>query len=128
MDLRRHLIEARLAGEVATTPGHVAANCKKLVSGDPSYTFGLSDWQSATEDEVRAVVAELCGDAAVDGDPDGAGWIDPDATLSAIEGQRAKVAALALARSAVLLATGHPTWLLPIYCVLVVALRVAVGM
>ncbi len=123
MDLRHHLIEARLAGEVDTSPGHVAANCKKLVSGDPSYTFGLSDWQSATEGEVRAVVADLCGEAAVDGDPDGAGWIDPDASLAAIEGHRAKVAVHARARSAVLLATGHPTGLLPHYMALGAALR-----
>ncbi len=123
MDLRNHLIEARLAGSVQTTPGHVTANCKKLVSGDPNYTFGLSDWESATEEEVRAVVAELCGDAAVDADPDGPGWIDPDATMAAIEGQRAKVGAHAGAGSAVLLATGHPTGLLPHYMALAAALR-----
>ncbi len=122
-DLRAHLVQARLAGSVATTPGHVVGNCKKLVAGEPNYTFGLSDWRSADEDEVRAVVADLCGDAAVDGEPDGAGWIDPDATLAAIEGHRAKVAAHARARSAVLLATGHPTGLLPHYMALAAALR-----
>ena len=122
MGLRHHLIEARLAGSVQTTPGHVTANCKKLVSGDPNYTFGLSDWHNATEEEVRAVVAELCGEAAVGGDPDGEGWIDPDATLAAIEGQRAKLAAHARAGSPVLLATGHPTGLLPHYMALAAAL------
>ena len=122
-DLRAHLVQARLAGAVATTPGHGVGNCKKLVAGEPNYTFGLSDWRRVDEDEVRSVVADLCGQAAVDGDPDGAGWIDPDATLAAIEGQRAKVAAHARARSAVLLATGHPTGLLPHYMALGAALR-----
>lgn len=121
-DLRHHLLESRLAGSVATTPGNTVANCEKLVAGKPDYTFGLSDWQSAEVAEVRAVVADVFGPAAVDGDPDGAGWIDPDATLAAIEGHRAKVAAHASARSTVLLATGHPTGLLPHYMALARAL------
>ncbi|MDQ3679566.1 MAG: phosphatase [Actinomycetota bacterium] len=117
-DLREHLIEARLAGSVATTPGNTVANCEKLVAGKPDYTFGLSDWRSVDVAEVRAVVSGLFGAAAVDGDPDGPGWIDPDATLAAIEGHRAKVADHARARSRVLLATGHPTGLLPHYMTL----------
>ncbi|MDP8991657.1 MAG: phosphatase [Actinomycetota bacterium] len=121
--LREHLVKARLAGVVQTTPGHVAGNCEKLVSGDPNYTFGLSDWLSADVAEVRAVVAELCGDAAVEGDPDGPGWIDPDATMAAIDAQRAELNAHARARSSVLLATGHPTGLLPHYMALGRALR-----
>ena len=121
--LRHHLVDARLAGSVATTPGHAADNCQKLVAGDPSYTFGLSDWQSADVDEVRSVVARLCGDAAVHGQPDGPGWIDPDATLAAIDGHRKKVAAHAAARSSVLLATGHPTGLLAHYMALGRAFR-----
>ncbi len=125
--LRDHLVEARLAGAVATSPGHTVGNCEKLVAGNPSYTFGLSDWLSAEVDEVRSVVARLCGDAAVDGDPDGPGWIDPDATLAAIEGHRVTVAAHVEARSKVLLATGHPTGLLAHYMALARAVRQAGG-
>ena len=124
-DLREHLVEARLAGTVQTSPGQVVGNCEKLVAGNPNYTFGLSDWRSVDVAEVCAVVAGLCGSRAVDADPDGPGWIDPDATLAAIEGQRDKVAAHARARSAVLLATGHPTGLLPHYMALGRALHEA---
>jgi len=122
-DLRSHLVESRLAGSVATTPGNTVSNCEKMVAGKPDYTFGLSDWQSVDVAEVRAVVAKVFGDAAVDAEPEAPGWIDPDATMAAIEGHRAKVARHASARSNVLLATGHPTGLLPHYMALARALR-----
>lgn len=122
MNLRDHLVESRLAGSVATTPGNTVSNCGKLVAGQPDYTFGLTDWQSLEVNEARAVVAEVCGTAAVDGDPEGPGWIDPDATMAAIDGHRAKVVDHARARSAVLVATGHPTGLLPHYMALARAL------
>jgi hypothetical protein len=111
-------VDSRLAGSVATTPGNTVSNCEKLVAGKPDYTFGLSDWESVDVAEVRAVVTKVFGHAAVDADPDGPGWIDPDATLAAIEGHRAKLADHARARSVVLLATGHPTGLLPHYMAL----------
>jgi len=117
-DLRDHLVHSRLAGSVATTPGNTVSNCEKLVAGKPDYTFGLSDWKSADVAEVRAVVSKIFGDAAVDGDPEGPGWIDPDATVAAVEGHRAKLADHARARSVVLLATGHPTGLLAHYMAL----------
>jgi hypothetical protein len=124
-DLRQHLVEYRLAGSVATTPGHTLSNCEKVAGGNPRYTFGLSDWQTADVNEVRDAVVALCGRRAITGDPDGPGWIDPDATVAAIDGHRATVARHARARSAVLLATGHPTGLLPHYMELARALRAA---
>ena len=116
--LRTHLVESRLAGAVATTPGNTLDNCRKLVDGEAAYTFGLSDWRTADFAEARSAVAAVCGDEAVDGDPEGPGWIDPDATVEAVEGHRARIAAHARARSAVLLATGHPTGLLGHYVAL----------
>lgn len=124
-DLRRHLEESHLAGSVATTPGNTFANCEKLANGEPAYTFGLSDWRRADLHEVHEAVAAACGPEALGGDPDGPGWIDPDLTLAAIDGQRTVVAAHARARSAVLLATGHPTGLLPHYMELARTLREA---
>ncbi len=117
-NLRDHLVDSRLAGSVATTPGNTVSNCEKMVAGKQDYTFGLSDWESVDVAEVRAVVTKVFGDAAVDGEPEGPGWIDPDATLAAIEGHRAKLADHARARSVVLLGTGHPTGLLPHYMAL----------
>ena len=118
-------MEARLAGSVATTPGNTVSNCEKMVAGKPDYTFGLSDWESVDVAEVRTVVAKVFGDAAVDGEPDGPGWIDPDATLAAIDGHRTTLARHARDRSTVLLATGHPIGLLAHYMALGRALATA---
>lgn len=123
-DLREHLITSRLTGEVATSPGHTLANCRKLVYGHPEYTFGLSDWQSATLDETVEAVRTLCGGDPQHAEPDGPGWIEPDATLKAIERHRDRLAAFVSSGGGrVLLATGHPTGLLPHYSALARALR-----
>jgi hypothetical protein len=122
--LREHLVASRLAGEVATSCGNTLDNCRKLVCGYPEYTFGLSDWRTATIDEVLGAVRALCG-----GDPaargrDGPGWIEPNATLAAIERHRERLATLVSSGGGrVLLATGHPTGLQPHYAALGRALR-----
>ncbi|HWB72012.1 MAG TPA: phosphatase [Egibacteraceae bacterium] len=114
--LRDHLVASRLAGQVQTSPRGTLRNCGKLVAGKPSYTFGLSDWRTASFDDAVAAVRALCGgDPAAAPDPGGDGWIDPDATLRAIAGHRDRLAAFAAAGGRVLLATGHPTGLLPHY-------------
>ena len=113
--LRAHLVATGLAGAVATSPGHTRANCAKLASGHPDYTFGLSDWREASAEDAEAAVAAVCGDDAIVGADDVPGWIDPDATVAAIEQHRAVLADAAAARCRVLLATGHPTGLLAHY-------------
>ncbi len=122
--LRDHLVRSRLAGDVATTPGNTLRNCAKLVAGEPEYTFGLPDWTNATLEEAVAAVRALCG-----GDlqaSEGLGFIDPDRTLDAIALHRDRVAAFAAAGGGrVLLATGHPTGLLPHYATIARALQTA---
>lgn len=114
-DLRSHLVRSNLAGDVQTSPGHVRDNCQKLVAGDDRYTFGLSDWRDVELDDVLGAVRRVCGDDAVDRPEDGPGWIDPDATMNALETQASVLAEHAAARSRVLFATGHPTGLLVHY-------------
>jgi hypothetical protein len=122
--LREHLIGARLAGNVATSPRSTLTNCGKLIAGEERYTFGLSDFMTATVRDAVDAVRYLCG-----GDPGGAeypdseGWIDPDATLAAIALHRDRLAKAAAARIRVLFATGHPTGLLPHYASLARALQ-----
>ncbi len=123
--LRAHLVSAGLAADVETSPGNVLGNCGKVASGHVDYTFGLSDWRTATEQEVVAAVAELCGEPATTRDPDGPGWIDPDACVAAVGLHRDRLASFALQRGRVLLATGHPTGLLPHYEAIARALRAA---
>lgn len=115
-ELAERLVDNRLAGAVSTSPANVVSNCRKVVDGHPEYTFGLTDWQDATLEEVRGAVAEVCGERAVaHEDADGDGWIDPDACVRGIERHRRRIAEFARTRGRVLLATGHPTGLLPHY-------------
>jgi hypothetical protein len=112
--LREHLIGARLAGDVATSPHSTLTNCAKLAAGDERYTFGLSG--RCTIREAVAAVVTLCGGDPPAADPDGDGWIDPDATLRAIAVHRDLLGSFTAAGGGrVLLATGHPTGLLPHY-------------
>lgn len=115
IDLRDHLVASRLAGAVATSPGETRRNCGRLIDGWVDYTFGLSDHLDAGTDEAEDAVRATCGTAAVDGEPDGTGWIDPDTTLAGIERHRRGLAEHAGRGSRVVVATGHPTGLLGHY-------------
>lgn len=115
MDLRAHLQTRGLAGEVATSPRHTVENCGRLVDGDDRYTFGLSDWRSATLDEAVTAVRRACGGDPASAVPDGPGCIDVDATLAGIARHRDALAEAAAGGARVLLATGHPTGLLGHY-------------
>lgn len=123
--LRDHLVANRLAGEVATSPRNTVGNCGRLVAGEERYTFGLSDWRTATLLDAVAAVRALCGgDPGGTPDQDGPGWIDPDSALRAIHRHRERLSALAAAGGGrVLCATGHPTGLLPHYAALARALQ-----
>lgn len=124
--LRAHLVETKLAGAVQTSPASTLGNCRKLVAGDPDYTFGLSDWQTTTfVDTVRAVQQVFGGDPGT-AEQAGPGYIDPEATLDGIVRHRERLHAVADGGGArVLLATGHPTGLLTHYAALARALQAA---
>lgn len=117
--LREHLIGTRLAGSVATSPRSTLGNCGKLVAGDVRYTFGLSDYRTTTVREAVAAIQALCGgDPGGAEDPDGDGWIDPEASIAGIALHRDRLAAAAADGANVLFATGHPTGLLAHYTTL----------
>lgn len=124
--LRAHLVDSRLAGEVQTSPASTLGNCRKLVDGDPGYTFGLRDWQTVTfADAVRAVQRVFGGDPGA-AEPSGPGYIDPEATLTGIARHRDRLRAVTDGGGArVLFATGHPTGLLAHYAALARALQAA---
>jgi hypothetical protein len=121
-DLRAHLIDTRLAGEVATPPGESRRNCGRLVAGMPEYTFGLPDWETADVAEAEAAVVAFCGERAIGDAWDVPGYIDPDTAVAGIARHGERLAAHAAAGSRVLLATGHPTGLLGHYIELAAAL------
>jgi len=124
-DLATHLVRSRLAGAVNTSPRSTLTNCEKLVQGHRDYTFGLPDWREVTfEDAVDAVRAVCGGDPAASEDPDGPGWIEPDAALAGIAQHRRRVRDAAESGGLrALFATGHPTGLLAHYQALARALQ-----
>jgi len=114
-ELREELVAARLTGAVATSPASTLLNAALLISGDERYTFGLPDWEEASVEDAVAAVAEVCGADPSAAAPDGLGMILPERTLAAIALHRDRLAAVATRRGRVLLATGHPTGLIPHY-------------
>ena len=114
--LRAHLLATRLAGGVTTPPGNSVENCARLIAGEERYTFGLSDWRTATVPEALEALRRCTGADPSQAAADGPGWIDAGLTLAGIERHRQVLAAVAAGGGArVLLATGHPTGLLGHY-------------
>jgi hypothetical protein len=121
-ELREHLVRTRIAGAVDTPRQGNLRNYRKMAARNNDYLFGLElrEW---TAPKVLALMAERCG---VSPDPEyfyGADTIDPDLTIDALEAMAERLAAAAERRERVLLATGHPTGLLPVYLAAGHALR-----
>lgn len=124
--LHAHLIEVGLAGAVQTSPANTQSNIERLVAGHPDATFGLPVWRDASVGEVAEAVRSVCGADPRDSEsPHGSGWIDPDATIAALERHAERLAGAAARQMPVLLATGHPTGLLPHYMALARELQAA---
>jgi hypothetical protein len=125
-ELRDHLVATMIAGEVATPRQNNLLHYRRMAAGNPYYLFGLELKGSWTEAEILAVMVERCG---VDPDPRhfyGDDTIDPELTIDALEAMAERLAAVAARRGRVLLATGHPSGLMPVYLAAGRALR-AVG-
>ena len=122
--LGEHLVATRLAGAVATGARWSLDNCRRLVSGDPDYTFGLSDWRDASYHEVVEAVRAAGGTRlGLDEEAPDDGYIDPAAALAGIRAHRDCLAEfVASGGGRVLVATGHPFALLPHYGALARAL------
>ncbi len=120
--LAEHLVASRLAGIVATPVQSCIDNSRKLVEGHPDYTFGLSDWQQVSYEDVLDALRG-CGVAFVgpDGtteDPAATAFVDPSFAAAAIHRHRTILAEVAAAGGRVLLGTGHAFALLPHYSAL----------
>lgn len=122
-ELRDQLVRTRIAGAVATPRHGNLRHYREMAAGDPRHLFGLrlsGDW---TFDRILALMAGRCG---VNPDPaytHGADTIDPDRTIDALEAMAERIAVTAARGGPVVLATGHPAGLLPVYLALAQALR-----
>lgn len=112
--LREHLIEARIAGHVATPRENNLRNITLLSRADPTYTFGLEFDESWDPARILKTVAERVG---ISPDPEyraGPDRIDPDLTLDRLDAMGERLAAAADRKERVFVATGHPSGLLPV--------------
>jgi hypothetical protein len=112
--LRAHLVEHRIAGDVATPREANLDKYARFVAGAPNSDFGLVPRRAWDEASVLALMARRCG---VSADPDyrsGPDRIDPDLTIDALDRLAARLARAAERRERVMLATGHPAALLAV--------------
>ncbi|MEC4020290.1 phosphatase [Streptomyces sp. H27-D2] len=124
-ELRAHLLEARLAGPVATTREQSLRRYRLFAARDPQVLLGLEPEQDWPLAELLKLMHDRCG---VSDDPahiSGLDVIDPDRTIDALDSFAARVMAVAEAGAPVLLGTGHPHRLLDFYAALADALSAA---
>jgi hypothetical protein len=122
-ELREHLIRTLIAGEVATPRQNNLLHYRRMAARKPYYLFGLDLEREWAFDDIFALMVERCG---INPDPShlyGDDTIDPDLTIDALETMAARLARAAARQETVLLATGHPAGLLPVYLAVARALR-----
>ncbi|TDB91832.1 phosphatase [Actinomadura sp. KC216] len=114
-ELRAHLTRTMIAGGVATPRQNNLLHYRRMAAGHPYYQFGLELKPSWTERTVLEMMVERCG---VEPDPRhlyGDDTIDPEITLDTLEAMGERIGRAARRRESVVLATGHPSTLAPLY-------------
>jgi hypothetical protein len=125
VDLARRLVDARIAGDVATPRKSNLDHARRFAAGDPAHQFGLPPREPWSYERVVALLADRVGIDPDLGRESGADTIDPARTVEALDRMRERLVRAARDRERVLLATGHPTGLLEIHLALAAALRAA---
>ena len=115
--LRAHLLASGIGGETATTRENTVANAEKLAAGDPDKHLGIGA-RGRDAQAVMDAVAALCGCSPSLDERAGGGVIDADLILEALEALGSRLVRAAETGERMLIATGHPTGLLPMYMAL----------
>ncbi|MFI9049601.1 phosphatase [Streptomyces sp. NPDC053427] len=123
--LRAHLIEARLAGTIATMREKSLGRYRLFAARDPRVLLGLDPERDWPVGEVLRLMGQKCGVPADPAHTSGPDVIDPDRTIAALDGFAERVGEAAGRRAPVLLGTGHPHRLLEFYATLADALSSA---
>jgi hypothetical protein len=124
-ELVDQLVDARIAGAVATTRENNLANYALLAQRDPGYLFGLEPSGAWTFEDVLVLMAQRCGVSPDPMNEAGADTIDPVLTVDRLEEMAEQLRRAATDKARVLVATGHPTGLLVVHIELARALRAA---
>ncbi len=120
--LRAHLIEAGLAGTIATTREQSLRRYRLFAARDPRALLGLDPEGDWSYGDVLRLMGRKCGVSADPAHTSGLDVIDPERTIGALDAFADRVAAAAGRRLPVLLGTGHPHRLWEFYAVLADAL------
>jgi hypothetical protein len=122
--LRKHLVAQRIAGDVATSRADNLRKYAMFADRAPGAMFGLEPtgrWDFA---DILDLMARRVG---VSPDPEyrlGPDRIDADLTIAGLDRMAERLAAAAATPGArVIVATGHPSGLLPVHLAVVAALR-----
>jgi hypothetical protein len=113
--LRAQLVDARIAGDVATPREDNLLKYGMFVSGLGKAMFGLVPARRWTFGDVLALMVRKVG---VSPDPTylrGPDRIDPDLVLDGLDRMAAAIATVAQPGARVVVATGHPAGLLPVH-------------
>lgn len=124
-ELRRQLVDSRIAGDVATSREDNLMKYGFLAAGMSKAKFGLTFEGSWGIGDILGLMAKRVG---VSPDPTylrGPDRIDPDLTLDGLDRMAAHLAAAARPGARVLVATGHPAGLLPVHLAAAAALGAA---
>lgn len=111
--LRAHLLQAGIAGDTATPRRSVVEHAERLATGDPDKQLGVGP-RGRDEVQVMRAVADLCGCSPDLMQREGPGVIDPERTIDGLIALRGALQEVKPG-ARMLIATGHPTGLLPMY-------------
>lgn len=112
--LRDALLAQQIAGDTLTPRESVVGNAEKLAAGDPDKFLGFQ-FDNLTAQSVMDDVAAVCGCSNDLSERTGPGVIDVELTLDALNAVADRIRAARSRGERVLIATGHPTGLMPVY-------------
>ena len=124
-ELVKHLLATRIAGAVATPRENNLLHYRLLADRDPYYQLGLDPGPQWTYAAILELMAARAGVSPLPGHRSGQDAIDPGLTVAALDRYADRLAEAARERQRVLLATGHPGNLLPLYQRFAAVLRAA---
>ena len=108
-----HLVNSRIAGNVATTRQNNLQNFGRMSRREPLYLFGLRPAGRWSYEDVLALMAERCGVIADPAHAYGQDTIDTDRTLDRLDAMADRIRLAARRQERVVIGTGHPIGLRP---------------